>query len=56
MRLVMKTCPAGAADVLVRTGHDFEKEIVSKFVSNGHELMTRVYLKLTSDSSAFRLS
>ena len=39
MRLVMKTCPAGAADVLVRTDHDFEKEIVSKFVSNGHELM-----------------
>ena len=41
MRLVMKTCPAGAADVFVRTGHDFEKEIVSKFVSNGHELMTQ---------------
>ena len=40
IRLVMKTCMAGDIDVLIRTGHDFEKEIMSKFVSNGHELMT----------------
>ena len=41
MQLVMKTCLAGDTDVLVRTDHDFKTEIMSKFVSNGHELMTQ---------------
>ena len=36
MWLVMKTYSIDNIDVLVRTGHDFEKEIVYKFVSNGH--------------------
>ena len=54
MQLVMKTCPVGDIDVLVRTGHDFEKEIMSKFVSNGHEHMTQhsveVDIRLVSTS------
>ena len=41
MQLTMKTCLAGDTDVLVRTDHDFETEIMSKFMSNGHELMTQ---------------
>ena len=41
MWLIMKTCSAGDTNMLARTGHDLKKEIMSKFVSNGHELMTQ---------------
>jgi len=37
----MKTCSVGDINVLVRIGHDLEKENMCKFVSNGHELMTQ---------------
>ena len=46
MELMMMTCLAGDIDMLVRTAHDFNNKFMSKFMSNGHELMTQHPVKV----------